>query len=136
MIVSHTDSDYLVTGTHSGSTGTTLLDRTKDFRICGAIEGLAILNTTQGTDGNITSVSENEIVSDVSFDNGDTYEIYKTSAKDTQISYIGTDKSRGWKVTCKKELNRYGWRKEDHDIDKDQDGYRLPKDERPFGLIK
>jgi len=131
MLVSRIDNDPLLTGTHTGSTGTTLQDLTVDFRISGPSVGVAIHNDTQVTDGNITEVAEHTIVSDVSFDNGDSYSIYVTSAKDSIIATMGTDKSRGWE--CQREdLDSSGWFPEDHDVDKDPDGNLLPRRERPM----
>ena len=134
MLELHSDSDALIEGTHDGADGSlTLQDLNLDFRACGAYADLAIHNDTQVTDGTITSVTKHTIVSDVSFDNGDEYSIYKTATKDSFISRIGIDRSRGWKETDKANLTSYGWRPEDVDIDVDEDGNRLPQGEIPFG---
>ena len=130
-IESHIDDEPLFSGTHSGGAGTTLQDLTRDFRTSGVTIGVAIHNDTQVTDGNIISFTATTLISDVSFDNGDAYSIYKTAAKDTGISYIGVDKSRGWKETNKKHLNKYGWKPCDHDIDKDENGNRYNRWDRP-----
>lgn len=129
----HIDDDPLATGTHEGVDGSSFLYvKNMIFVTCDVRIGLAIHNETQDTDGLITAVTETTVTDDTNtWDNGDTYSIYKTAAKDTFISRIATDKSRGWKVTEKSELNDYGWFPKDHDIDKDSDGHKLPKDERP-----
>ena len=125
--VTHKDDEALATGTHKGSDGASVLsDRGANFKTFGALVGVAIHNTTQGTDGLTTVVTDDAVTDDTNtWDNGDTYEIYKTAAKDSTISTIATDKSRGWKVTRKEELNSYGWRPEDADIGVDEDGHAL-----------
>jgi hypothetical protein len=54
------------------------------------------------------------------WDKGDTYKIYKTSARGSVISTNWVDVSRGWK-SRQSELQD-GWRAEDIDIDKDNPG--------------
>jgi hypothetical protein len=132
VIERHLDSEPLATGTHQGSDGaSTLYDPDALFKTCGVRQGKAIYNGETGS--LVTSVTDTEVGSGLTWDNGDIYKIYKTSAKDSVISSIKTDKSRGWKVTKEDELNSYGWRPEDADIDKDANGRLLPKNKRPFG---
>lgn len=132
---SHIDDSPLATGTHTGSDGAaSLYVKNGRFRSWGAAIGLAIHNDTQGTDGLITVVTDDTITDDTNtWDNGDTYSIYKTAAKDGNISKIAVDKSRGWKVTDPAELDKSGWLPQDHDLDRDEDGHRLPRNERPWG---
>ena len=114
----HRDNDYLASGMHDGTNGaTTLSDKDADFKSCGVMVGAYIENETAGTNSNVASVSESEITTDdnISWDNGQTYKIYITSAKNTKISSIWTDHSRGWR-TDKEDLID-GWRAEDIDID-------------------
>ena len=122
-IETHKDDDYLMTGTHNGATSTTLFNRKADFASCGAIEGLYIENVTQATNSLIATASEEEITTDddISWDNGDIYEIYKTGTKNSVISKNVVDRSRGWK-TDPKDMDSRGWRKEDTDIDVDNPG--------------
>lgn len=133
----HNDDEALATGTHKGADGASALsDPGADFKSCGINSdvGQAVSNETQATSGNVTASTEDTVTDDGnSWDNGDTYKIYKTAAKDTFLSRHGIDKSRGWKATKKGELNAYGWRPEDADIDVDESGHRLPHDEIPFG---
>ncbi len=95
--------------------------------------GLAIHNDTQETNGNIISVTETTVESNISWNTGDQYSIYKTTKKDTFLYSMGVDKSRGWKVSDKSKLDESGWFPEDHDIDKDAKGNRLPREDIPFG---
>lgn len=93
------------------------------------------LSTGTNIDQNSTvdSATDDQVYSTgISWLAGDTYAIYKTGTKDSYISRIGIDRSRGWKVTNKAELNSYGWLPEDADIDKDSNGNSLPKHKRPF----
>lgn len=118
----HRDSDYLATGTHKGGSGdASLNDPGADFKSCGISGdlGQAIYNDTQSTNGNVTASTENTVTDDTNtWTDGDTYFIYKTATKNSVISTIWVDKSRGWK-TEKKDLDR-GWRKEDVDLDRDE----------------
>lgn len=127
MYETHKDSEALATGTHQGLDGASaLFSKDADFKSCGIVPGVAIYNTNQGTNGLITAVTETEITDDTnSWDYGDTYEIYKTATKNSLISTIGVDKSRGWKVIEKKELNSRGWLPEDQDLDVDEDGFEI-----------
>ena len=131
--VTHKDDENLATGTHAGAdSAAALYDKTAMFDVCGVAVGLAIHNETQVTDGLVTVVTATTVTDDTNtWDNGDTYSIYKTAEKDTVISTIATDKSRGWKVTDPDKLNSNGWFPEDEDIDVDEDGDQL--DPRPWG---
>jgi IS30 family transposase len=116
----HIDSEYLATGTHGGTdSATTLRDRTTDFFISGAIADLYIENTTSGESSLIATVKEHEITTDdsITWNNGDTYEIYKTGTKNSAISSTWCDVSRGWKINKHDEVNRHGWRWADVDVD-------------------
>ncbi len=132
---SHLDDEPLITGTHYGSNGAAALyDPNALFQTVGVDGELsqAIYNDTQVTNGNVTSATDTTVESDITWNNGDTYSIYKTSTKDSFISRIGVDRSRGWKTTERSELNIYGWFPEDVDIDKNIQGNILPRRERPF----
>jgi len=115
----HRDDEYLMTGTHKGATSTTLFNRKADFASCGAFAGLYIENVTQTTNSLVATATEEEVTTDdsISWDNGDTYEIYKTAAKDSFISSERVDLSRGWKSDP--ETLERGWKKEDIDLDRD-----------------
>ena len=116
----HRDTDPLITGTHDGASGvTTLRDMDADFRGFGARVGLAIENATQDTISTIATVTDTEITTDsgMSWDNGDTYKIYKTATKGSVISTNWVDLSRGWKG--RKSDLQAGWRAEDVDLDRD-----------------
>ena len=122
----HRDSDYLATGTHDGATSTTLRDVGSDLKSWGVRADLFIENETQSTSSVIATVNEvSEITTDdaISWDNGDTYKIYKTGTKNSLISTQWTDLSRGWK-TDKDEMIK-GWRSDDKDLDR--------KGEKVFG---
>lgn len=134
VIEKHTDSDPLATGTHKGaSAAASIRDPGADFKSCGVRIGLAIYNETQDTNGLVTAVTEDTVTDDTNtWDNGDTYAIYKTATKDSAISTIGTDRSRGWKSTNRADLDR-GWRPEDVDLDRDEPnvfGPRQPENPR------
>jgi hypothetical protein len=100
-------------------------------------DGDEIVISTASEDemGHITEVTEDSVYADTitSWKTGDIYNIYKTATRDSFISRIATDRSRGWKVSKPDEVNEYGWFPEDADIDKDESGRKLPKHERPFG---
>jgi hypothetical protein len=120
----HRDNDYLATGTHKGSDNAAALsDPGADFKSCGVVVGSLIRNTTDGSEGAITSVTEDEIGvtlaggTDDDWDNGDVYEIYKTDTYNKRISSIWCDRSRGWR-SDKEKLDR-GWRLSDVDLDRD-----------------
>lgn len=136
----HIDSDYLVSGTHRGADSATTLwagdaygNRIADLDSYGAKADLYIENTTESTNSLIASVAGDQITTDddIAWNNGDTYKIYKTGTKNSQISTIWTDLSRGWK-SDKDDLDR-GWRPEDVDIDRDKPG-RVFGPNQPGGL--
>lgn len=114
----------MITGTHDGAdSASTLRDLDMPLRSLGARVGLYIENETQATASLIATVTElGEITTDdaISWDNGDTYNIYKTASKGSLISSNWVDLSRGWK-TPKRELI-HGWRAEDLDLDRDNPG--------------
>jgi|GEM_PF-5918882 len=118
----HIDNDYLMTGTHHGATSTTLFNKNADFASCGAIDGLYIENTTQSTNSLVATATEDSITTDdnISWDNGDTYKIYKTGTKNSVISTQWVDMSRGWKTDPAEMID--GWRTEDLDIDRKNPG--------------
>ena len=119
LAVLERDTDALIKGTQKGPTGTTIIDRGKDFKSCGAIVGLAVQNVTAGTFGHIVSVtSEDEIICDISFANGASCEIYHTATYNSVISKIYTDRRFGHKVTNPNELID-GIFPEDRDVDED-----------------
>lgn len=99
-------------------------------------DGNAVETQTINSDENglVVSATDDTVVSSTitAWYYGDTYSIYKTGTKNSTISTIGTDKSRGWKVTSKDELDKSGWFPEDHDIDKDDYGNRVPRREEPW----
>jgi hypothetical protein len=107
----HRDTDPLFNGTHSGATGLTLRDKGAEFKSCGAAAGLAIYNDTDGSNGLVTSVDSEDALTCTlaggtlnTWTSGDEYSIYKTSAYNTKISTVYTDKRYGRKVTKKGEL--------------------------------
>ena len=125
---SHIDDDYLMTGTHKGSDNVAVLyDRGADFGSNGCIEGLLVKNTTDGSSGTIpsgsTNITEDSLTVTLTggtgddWDNGDTYEIYKTATEDSAISHIYTDRRFGRKV-LEDNLDR-GVLPEDMDIDEE-----------------
>ena len=115
------DDQPLFTGTHEGgSSSSTLYVQGAMFRALGVDPQLGqyVANTTQGTYGNVTAATNDEVtVSGVTWDYGDSYEIYVTDTKNSYISSVWTDVSRGWKVTDQKEVDSRGWRPEDADLD-------------------
>jgi hypothetical protein len=146
----HKDTEPLITGTHDGGNSATVLqDMDADFRGNGVRVGLAAEHTTDGYLGVVSAVTNTTVsitwasdgagtpitfgeetlwfgAEQVHFeeasvwDKGDTYKIYKTSARGSTISTNWVDISRGWK-SRKSELID-GWRAEDIDIDKDNPG--------------
>lgn len=127
-----------------GNSASTLVDRKAYFVTANAKVGLAIENYTKGYRGVIYSITEHEIVvswatnglgTPITFgsgtlwfgseqvhfeegigvwDYGDTYRIYKTTARGTIISTQWTDLSRGWKTPQDELID--GWREEDIDL--------------------
>ncbi len=99
----HQTDDFLITGTHKGGTSTTISDRGKDFKSCGVYAGLAVKNTTDSTTGTVSSavfsVTEDTVVTDITFHVGDVYKIYKTATYNSKIATIYLDRRAGRKVT-------------------------------------
>lgn len=134
---SHTDSDPLFQGAHDGGNGSNALQSIGAmFFSLGVVEGLAIENVTTGETGNVTSCTDDRVYTstgesgsgfpltfdfeltgdeEITWNTGDTYKIYKTSTKDSDLSYEWTDVSRGW-AEYPKNLHG-GWREEDLDLD-------------------
>lgn len=122
----HQTTDFLFAGTHKGSTSTTITDRGKDFKSCGVIDGLAVKNTTDSTTGSVGSatpvlsdITEDTVVTDITFHNGDTYKIYKTATYDSKIATIYVDKRAGRKVTDPSQTVS-GILIEDQDLDEEE----------------
>jgi hypothetical protein len=128
----HSDTEPLFTGTHKGANNSlTLNDPGKCFRSLGADPELSLYieNATQGTNGTVTLSTDDTVGTDptlpltlpavlgITWDNGDTYNIYKTSTKNSHISDTWVDRSRGWKINKGDKIDAYGWRAEDADID-------------------
>jgi len=118
VAVIHRDTDYLVTGTQKGSSSTTITDRGKDFKSCGVTAGLAVYNDTASTTGSVTSCTEDQVVTDVTFATGATYRIFKTDEYNSKISTHFTDKRYGDKVTHREELIN-GLKPKDRDDDEE-----------------
>lgn len=126
--VSHIDDDYLATGTHKGADGGKVLrNKGADFWSCGITAGVAVYNTTDGSDGVVTAVTEDEVTCTLAdgtsdtWTRGDTYKIYKTDTKDSAISTLSTDRRFGRKVVKDDILNSKGFFLDDVDLDQDQD---------------
>ena len=117
----HRDSEPLATGTHSGASGSSVLrSRGACFRSLGVDPDLELYaeNETQSTNGTVTAADEDTVtVSGVTWDNGDTYSIYKTSSKNSHISSNWVDVSAGFQINDTSDVNKHGWRHEDWDID-------------------
>ena len=117
----HRDDSPIFTGTHKGpSSSATLYDKGVNFRALGIDPDLSQYceNETQATGGAVTAADESNVTATgVTWDNGDTYNIYATSTKDSMISSVWCDVSRGQKIKKKEDVNRYGWRNEDFDTD-------------------
>jgi hypothetical protein len=115
----HKDNEHLATGTHKGATSATLHDPGALFDVFVAQSGLYIENVSRGTASTIAALDSITLTTaaGISWQNGDTYRIYKTDAKNSKISTEWVDVSRGWKFD-KTELDRGGWQAEDRDLDK------------------
>lgn len=97
-----------------------LYDKDACFRSLGVDPDLELYceNETQGTSGTVTVATDDTVTVDgVLWYYGDTYNIYKTSTKNSFISGTWCDVSRGFKINHPDEINRYGWRLSDWDID-------------------
>lgn len=126
----HKDNSPFAFGTHKrGNNSASLVDPKADFKSCGVMTGVLIKNTTDGSEGLITSVEEGEIEvtlaggTDNDWDVDDEYEIYLTATYNSKISSIYVDRSRGWRSD--KETLDKGWKLEDVDRDKHEysDGF-------------
>lgn len=123
------DDEPFAYGTHArGNNSASLIDLGKDFKSCGVEVDMLLKNTTDGSEGAITAVTEDTVTAtladgtDNDWDVGDEYEIYLTGTEDSFISSIYTDKSRGWKVTSPDELDEdTEWFPEDIDVDEYDD---------------
>lgn len=120
----HRDNSPFAFGTHKrGDSSSVLIDPGANFKSCGVQTGVLAKNTTDGSEGEISTVSEDQIEctlsggTDNDWDVGDEYEIYITDTYNSVISSIYTDRSRGWK-SDKEKLDQ-GWRPEDVDLDRD-----------------
>lgn len=124
--VTHLDSDPLFTGTHDGPDGASYLQSLGAmFKSLGVTPGLYIENVTKGTGGSVVAVTDDKVsdgdvelplvlpftLSSITWDNGDTYKIYKTGTKNSVISYEWTDVSRGWQSYPRDLV--HGWIPED-----------------------
>lgn len=114
----HRDTSPLISGTHAGGTGLYIIEPNKQFKTFGAYAGLAVRNTTDSTSGHLVTVTEESILTDITFHNGDEYEIYCTATYNSKISTIYTDRLRGHKVLSQSDLID-GRLPEDVDLDKD-----------------
>ncbi len=132
----HKDDTPFATGTHKNATAAVLSDPGADFKSCGVATGVLIKNTTDGSSGTITAVTEDFVTGTLSggtlntWTAGDTYEIYITATEDSVISSIWTDLRYGRK-SDKIKLHR-GLRAEDMDLDEFQEELPDPRI-RPFG---
>jgi hypothetical protein len=121
------DNTPLATGTHKGDKSTVLSDPGADFKSCGVAVGSYIENDTTGAGGAISALTEDTVTAnlsggtDASWANGDTYNIYRTATKDSEISRIYTDRRFGRKVLKRTELNGRGHFHDDEDWDADRD---------------
>lgn len=126
----HLDSDPLVEGTVQIGGASSFTDRTKDFRSCGVDPDLTLYceNETDGSNGTVTAVSQNEQTVTCALSGGsanvwtagDAYKIYKTSSKNAEISKQWVDRRAGRKVAGGDILEK-GVRPEDIDLDEYRD---------------
>jgi hypothetical protein len=121
----HNDSEYLLRCTHDYADGGLILkNKSAHFKICGVTVGVAIYNDTDGSNGLVTVVEDSAVTCTLAggvsntWTNGDQASIYKTATKDSFISAINTDRSKGWKVTKKDQLDEDGFFPEDADLDR------------------
>jgi hypothetical protein len=124
------DTDPLIDGTHYGATGVVIRQINKDFRSCGARPGLAVRNITDLTSGHIVSATEEAVTTDITFHNGDKYEIYHTATYNSVLSKHYEDRRYGHKVTSQDELNERGLFPDDTDIN--EDGELMFADDQPW----
>jgi hypothetical protein len=125
VLEKHIDDSPLATGTHKNLAASAYLsDPGADFKSCGVMTDVLIKNTTDGSSGTVSAVTEDTVTGTLSGGTnnswaiGDTYEIYITATENSTISTIWTDKSRGWR-SDKVKLDR-GWKPEDVDLDRDE----------------
>lgn len=113
----HRDSEPLMTGTHAGADGASvLLSHGAMFSTFGAKASIGnyVYNATQLTGGPLTASTDDTVTATgVTWDNGDTYEIYKTATKDSLISRDWTDVSAGFRAEPKELID--GWFPDDKD---------------------
>lgn len=118
-VLTNDDGEVLFTDGYYGFTSV-IRDKGMSFRSLGVDPDLDLYceNETQGTSGVVTAADEDTVtVSGVTWENGDTYSIYATSTKDSFISGIWCDVSRGQMIDHPDDINRHGWRVEDVDWD-------------------
>ena len=117
------DDEPLSEGTHGGATGLTFFKQGADFKSCGVKAGLYVENTTDGSSGLVTAVTEETVTTTLSggalntWTSGDEFEIYKTATKDSRLSSIFVDKRFGHKASSRSELTGDNLFPEDVDLD-------------------
>jgi hypothetical protein len=120
-VSTHKDDSPIAFGVHSGATGLNLINKLGYFKTCGITVGRAIYNTTDGSNGLITAVTDTTITCTLSdginneWTDGDAYEIYITGVKGATISQIEVDKRYGRKTSKYHRLNKDGYFKDDVD---------------------
>lgn len=144
------DEPLITSTHDGSDSATVLRDMDADFKAFGARVGLAIENYTKGYRGLILTVTATEITTNwatdglgtpITFgeetlwfgaeqvhfeeavgvwDKGDTYKIYKTSARGTVISTNWVDNIRG--IKSRKDELQGGIRPGDRDLDRDNPG--------------
>jgi hypothetical protein len=120
-VYTNKDDSPVAFGSHAGATGLDLINKTGYFRTCGITTGRAVYNTTDGSNGLITAVTETTLTCTLSgglnnqWTDGDEYEIYVTGVKGSTISRFEVDKRYGRKVTKYHRLNKDGYFKDDVD---------------------
>ena len=92
------DSTAIMTGKHTGVNSSSFLyDRGENFDVLVPV-GVVVYNTTSGTNGLVTSTTEDKIYVDgVAWDTNDEYETYLTAEKESYISSIKITKVLGKK---------------------------------------
>ena len=95
----HIDDYPQAVGTHQGSDGTgVLFDAEANFFVY-IKTGVICYNVTQDTHGLVTASTKDTLtVADVTWDNGDEYEVYVTAKKDSYITRFAVDKIYGRKL--------------------------------------
>lgn len=107
---SFTDDDYIATGTHRGATSDTL-SSPSDFRSCGIVSGMTILNVSDGSSGTVESCTENTLTTTLTggtsntWTAGDVFEIYVTGTIGSEKGYFYVDRRYGHKVTIDDLIN-------------------------------